>query len=48
MLLGIDGLYIILIEKKFLNGGILEVALANASTTTFLSLGIEIILKALK
>jgi len=47
-LLGTYGLYIIPIEKTFLNGNILAVAFANASTGRFLSLGTKIMLKSLK
>jgi len=47
-LLGKHGLYIISIEKPFLNGNMLVVEFANVSATTFLSLGTYIILKDLK
>jgi len=47
-LFGTDGLYIISIEKPFFNGEILAAAFVKAFTTTFLTRGIETILKALK
>lgn len=43
---GTDGLYIISIEKPFLNGDILAIAFSNASATSFLSLGTKMILKS--